>query len=231
MAIGGTTRVVILGAAGRDFHNFNMVYRDDPTVTVVAFTATQIPGIAGRRYPASLTKVDAAEAADVQAVVDEAHAVNPTAAIVRAASPVRLDDPAAVRGRRVIVVEDGPTITHGGMSHGAGYVAAVAAGATIVDPRVSADPTMCAVFAQYPHIGKVVPAIGYDARQLAALRATLNRAEADVVVPATPLGLTALVALDKPVVRARYEFADAGTPTLGALVDRFLARGDGRRAV
>jgi predicted GTPase len=90
---------------------------------------------------------------------------------------------------------------------------------------------MCAVFAQYPHIGKVVPAIGYDARQLAALRATLNRAEADVVVPATPLDLTALVALDKPVVRARYEFADAGTPTLGALVDRFLARGDGRRAV
>ena len=157
--------------------------------------------------------------------------MNPTAAIVRAASPVRLDDPAAVRGRRAIVVEDGPTITHGGMSYGAGYVAAVAAGATIVDPRVSADPAMRAVFAQYPHIGKVVPAIGYDAGQLAALRATLNRAEADVVVSATPLDLSALIALDKPVVRARYEFADAGDPTLGAIVDRFLARGGGRRPV
>ena len=104
-----------------------------------------------------VNKVDVAAAADVQAVVDEARAVNPAAAIVRAASPVRLDDPAAVRGRRVIVVEDGPTITHGGMSYGAGYVAAVAAGATIVDPRVNADPAMRAVFAQYPHIGKVVP--------------------------------------------------------------------------
>ena len=98
-----------------------------------------------------------------------------------------------------------------------------------MDPRVSADPAMRAVFTQYPHIGKVIPAIGYDAGQLAALRATLNRAEADVVVSATPLDLTALIGLNKPVVRARYEFADAGTPTLGALVDRFLARG--RRAL
>ncbi len=170
-----------------------------------------------------VNKVDAARAVDVQAVVDEARAVNPRATIVRAASPVRLADPAAVRGRRALIVEDGPTITHGGMPYGAGYVAAVAAGAEIVDPRASADPALQAVFEAYPHIGRVLPAVGYDAAQLEALRTTINRAAADVVVSATPLDLAALVALDKPVVRARYEFADAGEPTLGALVDRFLA--------
>ena len=140
------------------------------------------------------------------------------------ASPVRLDDPGAVRGRRVLVVEDGPTITHGGMPYGAGYVAAVAAGAArIVDPRLSAHPAIRAVFARYPHIGHVLPAVGYDAAQLEALGETVNRSEADVVVAATPIDLAALVRLEKPVVRARYEFADAGEPTLGSVVDRFLA--------
>ena len=86
---------------------------------------------------------------------------------------------------------------------------------------------MRAMYAQYPHIGKVLPAVGYDAAQLEALRETINRAEADVVVAATPLDLTALVAIDKPVVRARYEFADAGEPTLGALVDSLLDRREG----
>jgi predicted GTPase len=171
-----------------------------------------------------VNKVDAAAAGDVQAVVDEVQAVNPRAPVVRAASPVRLDDPAAVRGRRVLVVEDGPTITHGGMPYGAGYVAAVAAGAAqIVDPRPSAHPALRAVFARHPHIGRVLPAVGYDAAQLAALGETINRSEADVVVAATPIDLAALVRLDKPVVRARYEYADAGEPTLGAIVDRFLA--------
>jgi predicted GTPase len=170
-----------------------------------------------------LNKVNAAAASDVQAVVDEIQAVNPRAPVVRAASPVRLDDPAAVRGRRVLVVEDGPTITHGGMSYGAGYVAAIAAGAAeIVDPRPGAHPTLRAVFARHPHIGRVLPAVGYDAAQLAALGETINRAEADVVVAATPIDLASLIRLDKPVVRARYEFADAGEPTLGDIVDRFL---------
>jgi len=121
-------------------------------------------------------------------------------------------------------VEDGPTITHGGMPYGAGYVAAVAAGAAaIVDPRLSAHPLVRAVFSRYPHIGHVLPAVGYGGPQLDALGETINRSEADVVVAATPIDLAALVRLDKPVVRARYEFADAGEPTLGAIVDRFLA--------
>ncbi len=171
-----------------------------------------------------VNKVDAATAAGAQAVVDEVRAVNPRAPVVRAASPVRLDDPAAVTGRRVIVVEDGPTITHGGMPYGAGYVAAVAArAAVIVDPRPSAHPAVRAVFARHPHIGNVLPAVGYDAAQLQALAETINRSDAEVVVAATPIDLAALVHLDTPVVRARYDFSDAGEPTLGAIVDRFLS--------
>ncbi len=170
-----------------------------------------------------VNKVDAASSADVQQVVDEARAVNAHATVVRAASPVRLDDAAAVRGKRVLVVEEGPTITHGGMAYGAGYVAAASAGAaTIVDPRKSATGEMCLVFDRYPNIGRVLPAVGYGAAQLQALRDTINASDADVVVAATPLDLAALIRIDKPVVRARYEYADAGEPTLAELVDAFL---------
>ena len=173
-----------------------------------------------------VNKVDAAPAGNVQAVIDEVRAINPGAALVRAASPVRLDDPGAVRGRRVLVVEDGPTLTHGGMAYGAGYVAATRAGAAaIVDPRDAAAPGVRELFARYPHIGPVLPAVGYDALQLRELRETIDRAVADVVVAATPLDLAALIPVKKPVVRARYEFAEAGEPTLGSLVDAFLARG------
>jgi len=172
-----------------------------------------------------VNKVDAAPAGNVRAVIDEVRALNPRAVIVKAASPVRLDDPGAIRGRRVLVVEDGPTLTHGGMAYGAGYVAATSGGAAaIVDPRDSATPEVRKIFARYPHIGAVLPAVGYDAEQLRGLRETIDRAAADVVVAATPLDLAALLALEKPVVRARYEFADAGEPTLGSLVDAFLGR-------
>ncbi|MEW6269998.1 MAG: cyclic 2,3-diphosphoglycerate synthase [Thermodesulfobacteriota bacterium] len=167
-----------------------------------------------------VNKVDAASQADVQAAIDAVRAVNPHAPVVRAASPVRLDAPDAVRGRRVVVVEDGPTITHGGMPYGAGFVAASAAGAAeIVDPRRFAVGELAAVYARHPHIGRVLPAMGYGPGQLAALRDTIGRAPADVVVSGTPADLASLVAIDKPVVRARYEFQELGEPRLGALVD------------
>ncbi len=170
-----------------------------------------------------VNKVDAAPPADVERVASQVRQVNPTAPVVRAASPVRLDDPEQVRGRRVVVVEDGPTITHGGMPYGAGYVAARAAGALVVDPRPWAAPPIRAVYADHPHIGPVLPAVGYAPDQLAGLAETLDRAEADAIVSGTPIDLAALVAPRKPVVRARYGYADSGTPTLGSLVDAFLA--------
>jgi predicted GTPase len=110
------------------------------------------------------------------------------------------------------------------MPHGAGYVAALQAGAAaIVDPRASAAPEIASVYAQYPHIGPVLPAMGYSPAQLEALRQTINNARADVVVAATPIDLAALIDLDRPVVRARYEFVDSETPGLAAELDRFLA--------
>jgi len=177
-----------------------------------------------------VNKVDAAAAADVRRVIDEVRAVNPGATVVRAASPVRVEDPAAIRGKRVLVVEDGPTITHGGMAYGAGYVAATMGGAgAVVDPRRSAAPAVEDLFRKYPHIGMVLPAVGYGPEQIAALRDTIDRSDADVVLSATPIDLAALLRIEKPVVRVRYEYADAGEPTLGEptlgeIVGRFLER-------
>ncbi len=172
-----------------------------------------------------IAKVDSAADADVQRVSDTVKRVNPQAAIVRGASPIQLDNPEAVRDRRVLVVEDGPTTTHGGMPYGAGYVAATRAqAATIVDPRAYAVPEIAEVYARYPHIGSILPAMGYFPAQLKALETTINNAEVDIVVAATPSNLNSLLKLNKPVVRARYEFAEMGKPSLSAQIEQFIAR-------
>jgi predicted GTPase len=172
-----------------------------------------------------IAKTDAAAAADVQRVADACRRINPRAPVLRAASPIRLDDAQAVRGRRVLVVEDGPTTTHGGMPYGAGYVAAVRAGAErIVDPRPYAAPQIAAAYAHYPHLGPVLPALGYSPGQLEALRATIAAVPADVVVSGTPIDLAALIRPDKPVIRARYEYAEAETPGLAGEIGKFLER-------
>jgi predicted GTPase len=171
-----------------------------------------------------VNKVDVATEAQVARAIEVVREVNPRAPIVRGASPVSLDDPDAVRGRRVLVIEDGPTLTHGSMPHGAGFVAARALGAVVVDPRSAATPPIRDVFARYPHIGPVLPAVGYSAVQLEALRATIEAVDADLVVAATPVDLARLVKVGKPIVRARYEFAERGEPRLGELVDNWLVK-------
>ncbi len=172
-----------------------------------------------------INKVDSASNADVQRAIDAVQRVHPDVPVLRARSPVALEDAEAVRGRRVVVVDDGPTLTHGGMAYGAGYVAAVAAGAAeIVDPRDTAAPEIRAVFERYPHLGRVLPAVGYDTDQLEALRASLDAVPADLVVSGTPLDLAHRIPLAKPVVRARYDYEDASRPGLGELVDAFLER-------
>jgi predicted GTPase len=170
-----------------------------------------------------VNKVNAAPASGVSRAVEAVRRLNATAPVVRGALPVRLDDPDRVRGRRVLVVEDGPTLTHGGMPYGAGYVAATAAdAAAVVDPRTAAAPALREVFAAYPHIGPVLPAVGYGPAQVAALRETIDRADAHVVVAATPVDLARLLRCHKPVVRARYDFQDVDQPGLGAIVDHWL---------
>jgi predicted GTPase len=172
-----------------------------------------------------VNKVDAAASHDVQRLTEAVRTINPRAAIVRAASPVRLDRPELVAGRRVLVVEDGPTLTHGGMSYGAGLVAAVRGqAAEIVDPRPTAAPAVAAVYARYAHMGRILPAVGYDDAQLEALAQTMRRADCDVIVSASPIDLAARVDVGKPIVRARYEYADAGEPTLGSFVDALVAK-------
>jgi predicted GTPase len=171
-----------------------------------------------------INKVDSASQADIETAEYGLRAVNASAPIIKAASPVVLDDPAAVSGKRVLVIEDGPTITHGGMAIGAGYLAAKAVGAMPVDPRPAAAPEIRKVLEAYPHIRDVLPALGYGDSQLRALSATIDQADADVVVAATPVDLARLLNISKKVVRARYEFAEAGEPKLSKIVDEFMAR-------
>jgi len=172
-----------------------------------------------------VNKVDAAASADVQQIVERVARIVPAAQVLRAASPVELEDPDAVVGRRVVVVEDGPTITHGGMPYGAGYVVVASLpGVSVVDPRSAAAPAIAAAYDSYPHIGPVLPALGYGDAEVRALAETLDAVDADVVVSATPIDLAALVNVSKPIIRVRYEYADAGEPTLGDVVEAFLAR-------
>lgn len=170
-----------------------------------------------------VTKVNSASEANIQSATEAARRINPAATIVRGASLVQLQNGESVRGKRVLVVEDGPTITHGGMPYGAGYVAAIQAQAgEIVDPRRHAADKIAEVYRAYPHIGKVLPAMGYHAEQLHALQETINRSDADAVIVATPCDLASLIEIDKPALRVDYRFAEVGEPALSSLIESFL---------
>jgi predicted GTPase len=147
---------------------------------------------------------------------------------IRASSPVMLDDPEALRSARVLIVEDGPTITHGGMPYGAGYQAVSQLGtATIVDPRASATAELRSVFERYPHIGPVLPAMGYSREWLEALRVTIDAANVDLVVAGTPIDLARALHTRTPIIRAHYRYQDDGDPGLMHYVGAWL---DTRRA-
>ena len=176
---------------------------------------------------AVINKVDSAPAEKVDAVRRNIEHYAPKARILLAESSVIVKDPERIRGRRVVVVEDGPTLTHGEMESGAGMIAAKAFGAgEIVDPKPYATGTIQAVYEKYPHLGRVVPAMGYSTNQIRDLEETINRTECDLVLFATPIQLTRVVALNKLTVRVGYEYRDHGQPTLeSALLSRFEALG------
>ncbi len=170
-----------------------------------------------------INKIDTAYPEGVEEVRDHVRAVNPEAVIVEAASPVFVEDPEKIRGRRVVVVEDGPTTTHGEMGYGAGVVAALKYGAReLVDPRPYAVGSIREAYEKYEQLESVLPALGYSDRQLQELEETLNAVEAETVVVATPIDLGRILNLNKPYVRVRYELQEIGTPTLEELVDQFL---------
>jgi predicted GTPase len=171
-----------------------------------------------------INKVDSASLADITTARRVAEGLNPGATIVEAASPIFVANGAAMHGRRVLVVEDGPTVTHGGMPYGAGWVAAIRYGAAeIVDPRPFAVGSIRDTYAAYPTVGAVLPAMGYGEAQVRELAETIHRSPADLVVIGTPIDLARLISLDKPSVRVRYELQELGEPTLTMVLQRFLA--------
>ena len=170
-----------------------------------------------------VNKCDAATLAAIEMVEANARMVNPGARIIRADSPVTLDDPGAVRGRRVVVIEDGPTVTHGSMAFGAGVVGARAAGAAeIVDPRPFAVGSIAETYARYPHAAGVIPAMGYGEAQVRDLAATLEAVDCDVMVSGTPIDLNRLITVTKPIVRARYELREGMPGTLAEILEAVL---------
>jgi predicted GTPase len=164
-----------------------------------------------------------AEFENIEQVRDNIRSVNPKAVIIDAASPLTVEGDVDLRGKRVLVVEDGPTLTHGEMTYGAGVVAAMRMGAEeLVDPRPWATGRLAETFAHYPEIGTLLPAMGYGAEQVADLEKTINAVDCDAVVIGTPIDLTRIVRIDKPTVRVKYELQEIGLPNLEQLLARFL---------
>lgn len=171
-----------------------------------------------------INKIQTADRHNIEVVRENVKKLNPDAQVIEAASTITLANPEKVAGKRALVVEDGPTVTHGGMSFGAGLIAARDAGATIIDPRPFATGSIAQTFKKYPHLSQVLPAMGYSEEQIRSLEETINRADCDVVVTGTPIDIARLVKVNKPIVRARYELEEISHPTLEELLDEWWAR-------
>ncbi len=162
-----------------------------------------------------INKVDTANTENVMKVRSTLHELNPGAMVIEAASPLFVDDPDMIRGKRVLVIEDGPTLTHGEMAYGAGWVAARRFGAAeIVDPRPYAVGSILETYRKYPSTGPILPAMGYGDEMTKDLEKTINKADVDMVISATPIDLTRIIKVNKPMQRVRYELQEIGQPTL-----------------
>jgi len=162
-----------------------------------------------------INKVDTADREDIETVRENIRKTNAGAAIIEAASPISVDDPAIIEGKRVLVIEDGPTLTHGEMQYGAGTIAAEKFGAAeMIDPRPFAVNSIQEVFRQYPHLKNILPSMGYSEDQVRDLEETIRRADCEAVIIGTPVDLTRLIDFDVPTVRVRYELEEIGKPTL-----------------
>lgn len=210
---------VILWDGGNNDFSF---YKSDVTFTVVD---PHRPGHEMYYYPGNtslrmadaviVNKIDSADSNDIFTVIDNVREVNPTAIIIEGASPVMVDDPNIIRGKRVLVVEDGPTLTHGEMKYGAGTVAAEKLGAKeIVDPRPYTVKSITDTFKKYPNIGVLLPAMGYGKAQMKDLENTINRTKCDSVVIGTPIDLGRYIKINKPHTRVKYDLQEIGAITV-----------------
>lgn len=169
-----------------------------------------------------INKIDSASADDIQTVRENIERVNPLATVVNASSPVSVDDPDIIKGKRVLCIEDGPTLTHGEMRFGAGTIAARRYGAAeLVDPRPYTVGHIAESFRLYPHIGALLPAMGYSKEQLKDLETTVNRTDCEAVVVATPIDLRRVIKINKPSTRVHYELQEIGEPTLEGILTAF----------
>ncbi len=168
-----------------------------------------------------INKVDTAKLEDIVTVRENIRAVNPDAVIIEGASPLFVDNPSEIEGKRVLVIEDGPTLTHGEMAYGAGWVAARRFGAAeIIDPRPFAVGSILETYQKYPTTGAVLPAMGYGDRQISELEDTINNADADLVISATPIDINRIIKINKPSQRVRYELQVIGQPDLDEILGR-----------
>ncbi|MCL1881620.1 MAG: cyclic 2,3-diphosphoglycerate synthase [Oscillospiraceae bacterium] len=219
---------VILWDGGNNDFPF---YQSDLTVTVVD---PHRPGHELAYYPGEATlrmadvvvinKIDSADFDGIQAVRENTALVNPNATVVDAASTISAEDSSAIKGKRVLIVEDGPTLTHGEMKIGAGVVAAKRFGAAeIIDPRPYAVGKLAETFSVYPEIGNVLPAMGYGEEQMRDLEATINKVDCDAVVIATPIDLSRVIKIQKPYTRVEYSLQEIGKPDMESVMEDFIA--------
>ncbi|MGB4007982.1 MAG: cyclic 2,3-diphosphoglycerate synthase [Bacillota bacterium] len=214
---------VILWDGGNNDFSF---YKPDLTITLVdphraGHEVLYHPGETNVRLAdvVIINKVDTAKPEDVETVRKNVQRVNPRAQIIDAASPVTVEDPEMIRGKRVLVVEDGPTLTHGGMGYGAGVVAARQFGAgELVDPRPFAVGSIVETLERFHHLEPLLPAMGYSKKQIDELETTINRSDAEVVLIGTPIDLRKVLKIDKPAVRVRYELEQESGPDLRDIV-------------
>lgn len=171
-----------------------------------------------------VNKVDTASLEGIDEVRESISLVNPEAVVIDAASPIYVDNPGVITGKRVLVVEDGPTLTHGEMTYGAGVIAANKFGAAeLVDPRPYTVASITKTFEKYPEIGALLPAMGYDAKQVKDLERTINRVKADSVIIGTPIDLRRIIKIKKPATRVRYELQEIGLPNIESVLKEFFA--------
>jgi predicted GTPase len=213
-------------------NNDTSFYKPDLYITVAD---PHRPGHEMRYYPGEtnlrladvviINKVVTAPAEGIFQIRKNIAAQNPTAAVIEAASPIFVENPKVIRDKRVLVVEDGPTLTHGEMKYGAGVVAARNFGAAeLVDPRPFAKKSIADTFKKYPGIGTVLPAMGYGAQQMADLEATINAAKCDTVIIGTPIDLRRIIQIKKPTVRVTYELQEIGKPDLADILADFVKK-------
>ena len=220
--------VVVWDGGNNDFP----FYKPDLNITIVD---PHRPGDELKYYPGEVTlrladvvvinKMDSASPEGIQIVRENIDKVAPHAIVIDGASPIRVDDPSVIKGKKVLVIEDGPTLTHGGMKIGAGTVAAKKYGAIeLVDPRPFTVGKLSETFEIYPNIGTLLPAMGYSEQQLKDLEETIRKTECDSVVIGTPIDLSRIIKIDKPKTRVYYDLQEIGDPNLKQVIQNFVEK-------